>query len=96
MELIIIAVAVVAVIVYFGSTLKSTAAVVNNTISTGGEIVNVGLDVAVDTAATYGVEVKLSNAEKRSELANIIEGLEHIVTCNDLEIALKGKAKATA
>ena len=91
----IIVIAVI-VVIYFGKSLSSVADVANRGIKTTGNIVDTGLKLTDDTVSTYGFEVRISNAEKRTELAAALDALSQIVTVDDLEVKLAGKVAQPA
>lgn len=81
----------IVVVTYFSSTLKRVAGLADSTIDTGIVVSETVLDLATDTVGTYKHEVKLSNAEKRSELLAKYENIGTIVGVDALD-ALHTKA----
>jgi len=78
-------------VVYFGGSLAKLGNVAENVINTTANTTDSVLALTDDTINTYAFEVKLSNAEKRSELAANIKKLDSVTTLNDLDVMLAGK-----
>jgi len=78
-------------IVYFSSTLKRIASLGDTTVDTGIVVAETALDLMDDTIGTYKHEVKLSNAEKRSELMDKYSNIGQIVSVNELDSLLADK-----
>jgi len=81
----------VAVIFYFGKAIKAMADSAERVVNTGAKIVDTVAEVTDDTAGTYAFDVKLDNAEHRSELAVRAANMTSIVTLDDLSTILAGK-----
>jgi len=86
----ILAVTVVAV-TYFSTTLKRIATLGDSAVDTGIVVTETILDLTTDTVGTYKHEVKLSNAEKRSELLEKYKQLNSIISVNELDALLADK-----
>ena len=94
LTIITVLVITIAVIVYFGASLRRLGGVVDNAIHTTGNISDIALNLTNDTVGTYSYEVRINNAQKRAELADTINGLDSITTLDALDAMLQGKATA--
>jgi len=72
---------IIIVLFYFKGVIGKSASVLENTI-------NVVADTTDDSLKTYGNEVRILNAEKRSEQVTRLNKLDHIVSNEDIEALL--------